>query len=78
MSLPLRANRVFGALGENGAGKSTLVSMLMGLAPPTRGAGFVAGHDLASEPEAVRASIGVCLQQDILWPSLTVAEHMAR
>jgi ABC-type multidrug transport system ATPase subunit len=76
MSIALRRDRVFGALGENGAGKSTLVSMLIGLYPPTAGDAYVVGHHIAHETDAVRRSIGVCLQQDILWANLTVAEHV--
>jgi len=76
LSLAIDAGTTFGLLGENGAGKSTLLSMLMGLYPPTAGDALVHGHRIAAESDAVRRSIGVCMQADILWATLTVAEHL--
>jgi ABC-2 type transport system ATP-binding protein len=49
---------VFGLLGPNGAGKSTTVRILATLTKPDAGSATVVGHDVASEPGAVRRSIG--------------------
>src|SRR4029453_735514 len=49
---------IFALLGPNGAGKTTAVQILSSLTSPDAGEVRVAGHDLASEPDAVRAAIG--------------------
>ncbi len=49
---------VFGLLGPNGAGKSTTVRILATLTQPDAGRATVAGHDVRSEPGAVRRAIG--------------------
>ena len=75
-TLALPAGAVFGLLGENGAGKTTTLAMLQGLYPPTGGAAFVGGHDAVTEQAEVRLRLGVCPQHDVVWPMLTVAEHL--
>ncbi len=66
VDLTIAAGEIYGFLGPNGAGKSTLVRMLCTLLRPTRGRGFVGGHDVARHPELVRLQIGVALQDAAL------------
>jgi ABC-2 type transport system ATP-binding protein len=66
VNLSIAAGEIYGFLGPNGAGKSTLVRMLCTLLRPSRGRGFVAGHDVARQPELVRLQIGVALQDAAL------------
>jgi ABC-2 type transport system ATP-binding protein len=66
VDLSIAPGEIYGFLGPNGAGKSTLVRMLCTLLRPTRGRGFVAGHDVARQPELVRLQIGVALQDAAL------------
>jgi ABC-2 type transport system ATP-binding protein len=59
LDLNIAEGTVFALLGPNGSGKTTTVRILSTLLPADAGTVRVAGHDLASEPQAVRASIGV-------------------
>ncbi len=68
VDLTVEAGEVFGFLGPNGAGKSTTVRMLTTLLSITSGTAFVAGIDVARDPDAVRHRIGVALQEAGLDP----------
>ncbi|MEV5558101.1 ATP-binding cassette domain-containing protein [Nonomuraea wenchangensis] len=58
LDLDVEAGQLTAFLGPNGAGKSTTLRILTTLLPPTSGTATVAGHDVATEPAAVRARIG--------------------
>jgi len=77
VDLDVFEGQIFGLLGHNGAGKTTTISMLTGLIPPSSGDAYVYGHPISSEMAEVRTSLGVCPQHDVLWPDLTVREHLA-
>ncbi len=77
VSFEVGRGEIFGYLGANGAGKSTTIRMLTGLLTPTAGSGRVAGHDLARDPEAVKASIGYMSQKFSLYLDLPVRENLA-
>ena len=59
IDLDVAEGTVFALLGPNGAGKTTTVQILSTLISADAGEARVAGHDLAREPDAVRAAIGV-------------------
>jgi ABC-2 type transport system ATP-binding protein len=59
LELNVQQGTVFSLLGANGAGKTTTVKILSTLASADAGEVRVAGHDLARDPDAVRAAIGV-------------------
>ena len=59
IDLTVAEGTVFALLGPNGAGKTTTVRILSTLIPADGGSVQVAGHDVAREPDAVRALIGV-------------------
>ncbi|MBO4139155.1 ATP-binding cassette domain-containing protein [Micromonospora tulbaghiae] len=67
---------VFALLGPNGAGKTTTVQILSTLIRPDGGTVRVAGHDLAAEPDRIRAAIGVTGQFSAVDPLLTGAENL--
>ncbi|GIJ48780.1 daunorubicin resistance protein DrrA family ABC transporter ATP-binding protein [Virgisporangium aliadipatigenens] len=67
---------VFSLLGANGAGKTTTVKILSTLIKADGGSARVAGHDLATEPDAVRAAIGVTGQFSAVDNLLTGRENL--
>jgi ABC-2 type transport system ATP-binding protein len=67
---------VLGLLGPNGAGKTTTVRMLTTLSVPTSGTGKVAGHDIRTDPAAVRRSMGLTGQAATVDELLTARENL--
>jgi ABC-type lipoprotein export system ATPase subunit len=81
-NLALQANEWVSIVGPSGSGKSTLLHVLTGLIEPSGGEVIVDGQDITRLDETARAhlrreTIGVVLQRDNLYPSLTVAENVA-
>ncbi|MEU3276916.1 ATP-binding cassette domain-containing protein [Streptomyces antibioticus] len=76
VDLTVRRGTVFALLGPNGAGKTTAVQILSTLVTADGGRARVAGHDLAAEPQAVRASIGVTGQFSAVDGLITGEENM--
>ena len=76
ISFSVEPGELFGFLGPNGAGKTTTISILCTLLQPTAGVARVAGHDVALEQAAVRASIGLVFQEVTLDDYLTGAENL--
>ncbi|CDP14120.1 unnamed protein product [Coffea canephora] len=76
LQLNLYENQILALLGHNGAGKSTTISMLVGLLRPTSGDALIYGKSILTDMDEIRKSLGVCPQQDILFPELTVKEHL--
>jgi len=75
-SLHIPRGEMFGLLGPNGAGKTSLISMLTGLYPPEGGNAWVGGYSIINEIDSVHTQMGVCPQFDLVWPDLTVEEHL--
>jgi len=50
--------------------------MLTGLIPPSSGQALVGGRPIRTAMARIRRSLGVCPQADVLWPQLTVREHL--
>ncbi|MCR4312457.1 MAG: ABC transporter ATP-binding protein [Candidatus Uhrbacteria bacterium] len=63
VSFDIREGEMMALLGANGAGKTTLIGILTGLVNKTAGKVTVLGHDLDTDPEAVRSCIGVVPQE---------------
>ncbi|MFG2116375.1 ATP-binding cassette domain-containing protein [Streptomyces sp. NPDC048718] len=76
VDLHIPAGSVFALLGPNGAGKTTAVKILSTLVTPDGGQARVAGHDLAAEPQAVRAAIGVTGQFSAVDGLITGEENL--
>jgi ABC-2 type transport system ATP-binding protein len=76
LSLQVPAGTLFGFLGPNGSGKSTTVKLLSGLLEPTAGEVRVAGQTVSVENVALRRLIGILPEDDALFHSLTIWEHL--
>ncbi len=76
VDLEIGEGELFGLLGPNGAGKTTLVHMLSTVLPPTDGRAELEGHDIQSESNAVRESIGIVFQDPSLDERLTGFENL--
>jgi ABC-2 type transport system ATP-binding protein len=57
VDLQVPSGLVYGVLGPNGAGKTTTIRVLSTLIRPDGGTARVFGHDVVSEPDAVRARV---------------------
>ncbi|MFI2351552.1 ATP-binding cassette domain-containing protein [Streptomyces sp. NPDC019443] len=78
VDLAVPEGTIFSLLGPNGAGKSTAVKILSTLisADPASGETRVGGHNLATDPQAVRAAIGVTGQFSAVDGLITGEENM--
>ncbi|MGP3998584.1 ATP-binding cassette domain-containing protein [Streptomyces sp. 8N706] len=76
IDLAVPAGTVFSLLGPNGAGKTTAVKILSTLITADAGDLHVGGHDLAADPQAVRAAIGVTGQFSAVDGLITGEENM--
>jgi ABC-2 type transport system ATP-binding protein len=78
IDLHIPAGSVFALLGPNGAGKTTTVQILSTLicADDASGPIHVGGHNLAADPQAVRAAIGVTGQFSAVDGLITGEENM--
>jgi ABC-2 type transport system ATP-binding protein len=77
ISFTVAKGEVFGFLGANGAGKTTAIRMLIGLLAPSDGQASVAGFDIRTDADRVRARIGYMSQRFSLYDDLTVRENIA-
>ena len=76
LDLHVKTGTIFALLGPNGAGKTTAVNILSTLIGADAGEIRVAGHDVAREPDAVRAAIGVTGQFSAVDGLLTGEENL--
>lgn len=81
VSFSCRPGEIFGLLGPNGAGKTTTLRMLSTVLRPTGGRALVAGHNVVTEPEQVRANIGYMSASTGIYDRMTaweLVEHFGR
>ena len=63
LNLSVPYGSIFGYLGRNGAGKTTTIRLLTGLAQPTRGRAWVAGHETTNSSNYARRLFGYLPQE---------------
>ena len=76
VDLSVARGTIFSLLGPNGAGKTTMVRILSTLIAADAGDIQVGGHDVATDPHAVRALIGVTGQFSAVDNYLTGEENL--
>src|SRR5262245_17943369 len=78
ISLRLEEGDSLALLGRNGVGKTTLLVTLMGFTEMHRGSIRLHGADITGAPphRRVRAGLGWVPQERLMYPSLTVEEHL--
>jgi ABC-2 type transport system ATP-binding protein len=59
VTLKIPKGQLYGFLGLNGAGKTTTIRVLTTLLPPSAGTAKLWGHDIVTEPLAVRKLVGL-------------------
>lgn len=75
INLGINQGEIFGFLGPNGAGKSTTINMLCGLLKPSSGEVLYNGRRLHKNGN-ISNFIGLCPQENIIWPDLTPLEQL--
>ena len=76
ISLTVKKGEVLGFLGPNGAGKSTTMRMVAGFLTPTAGTVTVCGHDVESNPVAVKSVIGYMAEGSPSYDDMTVQDFL--
>ena len=76
LDLQVHRGECFGLLGPNGAGKTTTIEILEGLLRPDSGEVAVLGQRWDRDATALRARLGIQLQETQLAEKLTVAETL--
>lgn len=76
VSFQVEEGEIFGMVGPNGAGKTTTIECIEGLRQPDRGEIIVLGQRPAANNYALKARIGVQLQESALHPRLRVWEAL--
>ncbi len=76
LDLDVPRGQCLGLLGPNGAGKTTTLRMIYGVTRPDQGSIRVFGIDVARDARAVRARLGVTLQDSIMIDTLTPRENL--
>mmetsp|Transcript_115750 Transcript_115750/g.248738 ORF Transcript_115750/g.248738 Transcript_115750/m.248738 type:complete len:180 (-) Transcript_115750:3232-3771(-) len=76
VSLDIFKDEIFVLLGPNGAGKSTLINILIGNVVASEGGAQLNNTDFTEWLESNRDKVGICPQYNIIFPNLTVEEHL--
>jgi len=77
VSFTTEPGEVFGLLGPNGAGKSTTIGCLSGLLKPSSGRIAIAGHDIATDPKAAKARLGIVPQDLAIYEDLPAGDNLS-
>jgi ABC-2 type transport system ATP-binding protein len=76
LDLSVAEGSVYGFLGPNGAGKTTTIRMLMGLARPTAGQGWICGHEVTRQRDQVARLVGYLPEDPLFYTYMTPSEFL--
>src|SRR4030065_1053232 len=76
INLNVAQGEVLALLGPNGAGKRTTVRMLTSILRPTSGKARVAGYDVVTQAQKVRAAVGVLTESHGLYGRMPADEYL--
>ncbi len=76
VSAEVARGEVLGLLGPNGAGKTTIVRMLTALIEPSEGSAAVDGFDVRTQPDDVRARVGILTETPGLYDKLSATANL--
>jgi len=76
VSLNVEPGEIHGFLGPNGAGKTTTLRMIAGLLKPSSGRILVNDHDMETDPEAAKSSLGFIPDRPFIYDKLTAGEFL--
>ena len=76
LDLEVRRGECFGLLGPNGAGKTTTIEILEGLLAPDAGRVRILGRTWGENDDALRALLGIHLQESQMDEKLSVLETL--
>nr|XP_002748709.2 ATP-binding cassette sub-family A member 6 isoform X1 [Callithrix jacchus]XP_008995894.2 ATP-binding cassette sub-family A member 6 isoform X1 [Callithrix jacchus] len=82
ISFCVQEGEILGLLGPNGAGKSSSIRMISGITKPTAGEVELKGCSSVLDRKGDGGDgkflkfLGYCPQENVLWPMLTVREHL--
>ncbi len=76
INLDVKTGQVLILLGPNGAGKTTTVRMLTSILRPTSGRAVIAGYDVVTQAEQVRARVGVLTEHHGLYGRMNAVEYL--
>lgn len=76
LDLTVEEGSVYGFLGPNGAGKTTTIRMLMGLARPSGGRGWIGGHEVTAERDQVARLVGYLPEDPLFYGYMTPREFL--
>jgi ABC-2 type transport system ATP-binding protein len=76
IDLEVHRGEVLGLLGPNGAGKTTTVRLLTALIEPTEGTAAIDGFDVRTQPDDVRARVGILTETPGLYDKLSARTNL--
>ena len=76
LDLLVRPGEIYCLLGANGAGKTTTINLLLGFIEPSAGGAWVAGIDVAADPNGARRKLAYIPETVMLYKNLTGLENL--